>query len=202
MKEDYLWDKIGEDAEIERLENALRVFRYRETAPPALPAKTLPFKAKTSRRMFRFALAFAACAAMVIVCLGVWLQFSSSKIEVANNSAETELPKIAKEILVDNSVKKQSDMIIEKVERVEIPKQSAERKIVRIQKVVPSIVRRNLLIARKAEVKKPSVILSKEEKYAYGQLMLALSITSSELKLVRNKIDGVEKKDTALENER
>ena len=43
MNEDYLWDKTGEDPEIEKLENALQVFRYKETAPPALPAKALPF---------------------------------------------------------------------------------------------------------------------------------------------------------------
>ncbi len=36
MKEDYLWDKTGENHEIERLENALKMFRYKETAPPSL----------------------------------------------------------------------------------------------------------------------------------------------------------------------
>lgn len=50
MKEDYLWDKTGvADPEIERLENALAVFRYQEAEPPALPAKIVPFERKTPR---------------------------------------------------------------------------------------------------------------------------------------------------------
>ena len=43
MKEDYLWDKTGSDPEIEKLENALKAFRYQETAPPELPAKNYSF---------------------------------------------------------------------------------------------------------------------------------------------------------------
>ena len=30
MKNNYLWDKTGEDAEIEQLEKTLQVFRYQE----------------------------------------------------------------------------------------------------------------------------------------------------------------------------
>jgi hypothetical protein len=58
------------------------------------------------------------------------------------------------------------------------------------------------LIARKTEFVKPAVKLTEEEKYAYNQLMLALSITSSKLKLVEDKIYGAENPEKSLENAR
>ena len=44
MNEKYLWDKTGEDFEIEKLENALKSLSYRETAAPRIPVKTAPEK--------------------------------------------------------------------------------------------------------------------------------------------------------------
>lgn len=199
MKEDYLWDKTGEDPEIERLENALQAFRYTESAPPALPAKIIPFE-KTPRKFFRLAFAFAACAAFVIVSLGVWLRVSSNKIQIAKNPAETTAPQNEKKISDNNSVKKQDNLI---TEIVEIPKQSAEqRKIVKTRKVIPAIHRQNNLTAQNVPIKKPVIKLTKEENYAYSQLMLALSITSSKLNLVKDKVNGVEKQNAVLENGR
>ncbi len=199
MKEDYLWDKMGTDPEIQRLENALQVFRYRETAPPALLAKIIPFERKTPRRFFRLAFAFAACSAFVIVSLGVWLQISSEKIEVAKDSTETITQPVNKKVPYDIADEKPDDLIVKKVE---VPKQAAEQKITKVRKLVPASVRQNKTIAQNVQVKKPTVKLTKDEKYAYNQLMLALSITSSKLKLVEEKIYGVEETKNILENER
>ena len=199
MKEDYLWDKTGEDPEIQRLENALRMFRYTEAAPPALPAKIIPFERKTSRKFFRLAFASAACAAFVIVSLGVWLQISSEKIEVATDSTETIAPQVGKKVSDEIADEKPDNLIVKKVK---IPKQSAEQKVVKVRKLVPSSVRQNKTIAQNVEVKRSAVKLTKEEKYAYNQLMLALSITSSKLKLVEEKIYGVEETKNILENRR
>ncbi len=197
MKEDYLWNKMGEDPEIERLENALAVFRYQETAPPALPAKIIPFERNTPRGFFRLAFAFAVCVAVAIISLGVWLQISSDKIEVVKDSTKTIAPQIAKKLVDETSIKKPNDSIVEKVK---IQKQTAERKIIKVRKVVQPIVRQNKLIARNVEVKKPTVRLTKEEKFAYDQLMLALSITSSKFKLVRDKVEGVEMESIVRKN--
>jgi len=199
MKEDYLWDKTGEDPEIQRLENALRMFRYKETAPPVLPAKIIPFERKTPRKFFRLAFAFAACAAFAVFSLGVWLQISSEKIEVAKDSTETTAPQISKKVSDEIADEKLDDLIDKKVE---VPKQSAEQKIIKVRKLVPATVRQNKTIAQNVQVKKPTVKLTKDEKYAYDQLMLALSITSSKLKLVEEKIYGVEETKNILENER
>jgi len=197
MKEDYLWNKTGEDPEIERLENALAVFRYQETAPPALPAKIIPFERNTPRGFFRLAFAFAVCVAVAIISLGVWLQISSDKIEVVKDSIKTIAPQIAKKLVDETSVKKSNDSIVEKVK---IQKQTAERKIIKVRKVVQPIVGQNKLIARNVKVKKPTVRLTKEEKFAYDQLMLALSITSSKFKLVRDKVEGVEMESIVRKN--
>jgi len=199
MKEDYLWDKTGADPEIERLENALAVFRYQETEPPALPAKIIPFERKTPRGFFRLAFAFAACAAFVIVSLSVLFQFSGKKIEVAKVSTETIAPQAVEKVLDQAPVKNTDDFIVERGKSL---KQPAERKIIKVSKVVQPVARQNKLIAQNGEVKKPTVILTKEEKFAYDQLMLALSVTSSTFKKVKDKVEGVEEKNAVLENRR
>ena len=186
MNEDYLWDKTGEDPEIEKLENALAVFRYKEIAPPAMPAKVLPFtttKKETPRSFFRFAYAAAACIAFAAVALGVWFQVSNNKIEVAKAPAETVAPQIENKI-TDDAPAPVSDESFD-----ETPKQIAKRKLVKIKKPVYQIraARRNV------EAKSQPVELTKEEKYAYEQLMLALSITGSKLRLVTDKIEGTER---------
>ena len=199
MKKDYLWDKTGEDPEIERLENALAVFRYQGGEPPALPAKIIPFERKAPRGFFRLAFAFAACAAFVIASLGVWFQFPDKKIEVANDSTETIAPQIIEKVSAETPVKKSDNLIVEKVE---LPKQSLKSNVAKVKKPVPAIVRQNKLTVQNVAVKKPTVKLTKEEKYAYSQLMLALSITSSKFKMVKDKVENVEEQNAVRKNER
>ena len=202
MREDYLWDKTGAiDPEIERLENALAVFRYQETEPPALPAKIIPFERKAPpRSFFRLAFpAFAACAAFVIVCAGIWFQFLNKSIEVANDTADTTAPQIIEKVSNEIPVSKPDDSIVKKIES---PKQSVDRNVVKIKRNVPAIARQNKLTAQIIEAKKPAVKLTKEEKYAYSQLMLALSITSSKFKMVKDKVENVEEENAVRANER
>lgn len=173
MNDDYLWNKTGEDAEIERLEKALQEFRYQETAPPALPAKVLPFKKEPSRRIFP--LAIAASAAFVMIFLGVW--FSSIKTEVKTEIAEQN------EFAEEPLIKEQSappDV------KIETPKKSVRRNFVKPKQTA--------IAFHKPKTKKTetTVKLTEEERYAYNQLMTALSITSSKLKIVKDRVEGVE----------
>jgi cytoskeletal protein RodZ len=97
MKEDYLWDKTGADPDIEKLENALEVFRYKQTAPPELPAKVLPFRKEEPqlpRRIFSFAVAAAACLVFGIIAIGIW-QVLKNNAEAPANLAESTEPEIA-----------------------------------------------------------------------------------------------------------
>ena len=198
MNEDYLWDKTGSNPEIEKLETALRVFRYEETAPPVIPAKVLPFvKKEEPRRSFPFLRAIAACLALASISLGVWILFSNTKTEIAVDvlhesvvKPETVNPiKPASENQPSAKPKVSDKPTVQKTLYIE-PK--SEPKNLLADKSVSKNIRRI-----KAENQKPTntekaVRLTEEEKNAYEQLMLALSITSSKLNLVKEKIDGTE----------
>ena len=186
MNEDYLWDKTGEDPEIEKLENALAVFRYKETAPPELPAKVLPFKKKETPRSFiRYAYAAAACAAFVFISLGVFLQISNKPGEVMGDVTGIYLPQ--------TNFENPTETFMPLVQKSRAPKEAVKPDVVRVKKSVPAARNQNKLIAHNKRIKKPEETLTAEEQYAYNQLMLALSITGSKLRLVSDKIEGTEK---------
>jgi hypothetical protein len=210
MKEDYLWNKTGEDAEIEALENALQVFRYRETAPPALmpaaTAKVLPFHKKEAprRRSFQFALAAAAAGLLFgLIALGVLIQISNDRTQ-PNNLAQTIEPQtVNSEIPIAYTEEKTVDSAAEDVENVQTPKQSAGRKTILLRRKASTNIRQKQTKARNIKAIKPDTQLTKEEQYAFDQLMLALSITGSKLKQVRDKVEGtVEEKNVQFENGR
>jgi hypothetical protein len=198
MKEDYLWDKTGNDPEIESLENALKAFRYTETAAPELPSTVVPFspfrKAPARSKPFRFTLAAAACLAFFAVVSGVWFQVSSERTVVRQEPAKVESPSNAATVSAEPEIEIAKDLV-EKTEKANVKKsvilkQSSPRKIIRIRKTHLSIAPRT--IAQNSRSRKPEVSLTREEQYAYDQLMLALSITSSKLKLVKDKVEGME----------
>ena len=219
MKQDYLWDKTGEDPEIEKLENALAAFRCQENAPPALPAKVLHFPLriveKAPRRRFSLTFAFAACAATVLITFGVLLQFSNSKTSFENDSAKTTVPQISKEIQKDSLADVEQRKVlpveqtknsqqIETLKRIEkqITKQIAKQNVVKLRQSTSGKFRQNKTIAQNTEIRKPNAALTAEEKHAYDQLMLALSITGSKLKIVKDKIDGVEEQNAVIKDGR
>lgn len=213
MKEDYLWDKTGEDADIEQLENALQVFRYKETAPPELPAKVLPFRKEepkpAPRRIFSFAVAAAAAACLLfgIIALGVRFQILNNNSQV-NQARLTE--KAEPEIVLPQQRQQQqaASDIPEKVDlpvdNAGSPKRLSARKTVSIRQNAPLGISQKIAKTRNVKAAKPSaataVRLTKEEQYAYDQLMLALSIASSKFKLVKDKVDGAEEKTGVLAN--
>ncbi len=192
MKEDYLWDKTGEDAEIEMLENALTAFRYQETAPPELPAKVFEIAKEKPRSFFRFGFAFAAFASVIVVLFTVWFQISTNKIPVTDNVAENNTPRNDEKVDVKESE-------IAPVKAVEKEKHFNKPSVIKIRQTVAPIIRTNNLSARNVKVKPPTETLTAEEKYAYDQLMLALSVTSSSLKIVKDKVDGIEEKTAVLD---
>ena len=204
MREDYLWDKTGENAEIESLENTLQAFRYQETAPPALPAKVIPFKKEPARKIYRFAMAAAACLVFGLFALGALIQFSGNKTETGNNLAginksQSETP-IAESIAEETEVLPAETLDILPVKKAENPKQTSAQKIVKIRNNVPINDRQKETKAKAVKNVKPEVQLTKEEQYAYDRLMLALSITSSKLKMVKDKVEGLEEQAAVIEN--
>ncbi len=204
MKEDYLWDKTGKDSEIEKLENSLQAFRSTNTTPPALPAKTFAFDkgfvpTKTARRSFQFAFAAFASLALVIISIGVFQIVRTDDQDLAQNSAEQMSNKtiVEKPISVPEESKEISEPTITKAKFT--AKRQIKRRVVKDKKQVPTKISDNKTIAKdikpkvvKPEQKSETVILTEEEQYAYDQLMTALAITSSKLKLVKDKVQGLE----------
>jgi hypothetical protein len=196
MNEDYLWDKTGNDPEIEMLENALQAFRYKETAAPALPVEVLPFKKEAPpRKKFQFAFAIAACLAFGILALGVWFQVLRNDMPIDKQLAEVKPQEnaILPEIKTVDDFQPVSNEATSPVKKLEISKLSSEKKIIKIRKTLPPVTpRREVKAPNSKSTKPPAVRLTEEEQYAYNQLMTALSITSSKLKLVKEKVEGMD----------
>ncbi|HEY0461968.1 MAG TPA: hypothetical protein VGC97_22740 [Pyrinomonadaceae bacterium] len=197
MKEDYLWDKTGEDSEIQGLENALKAFRYEESAPPALPQKvfTLEKPKREGFFGFRFALAAFAAAFVVMILSIFWLQTANNTIPSADSVAGIETPP---------TVNKIDESFIGNPEpapfvKVESASRADKRSVVKVQPPAAPKSRAVKAILRTVQPKEPSETLTAEEKYAYNQLMLALSITGSQLKIVKDRINGIENQNAVVE---
>lgn len=188
MENDYLWDKSGEDEEIERLENALKGFRYQPVSAPILPVKVLQIeqKPKFSFFNFRFAAAGFACLVITFIGLGIFLQSSNDKIE---GIADLSQP-IVQPIKFEN---KTAPVFIEPIVKTPTISQSIVRKISHTKEFETPKVQKTVLRKSFAKIKpNKEIILTEEEKFAYNQLMLALSITSEKLKEVKDKANGLE----------
>jgi hypothetical protein len=197
MKEDYLWDKTGKDIEIEQLENTLQTFKYRATAPPILPRHLKKVEKTTPNFFFasfrwRFVFALANCLLVgALVAFGIWFQRSETTpnmVAVANINPQT--------VDIQPSQTKQIDLPENNPKFVEtrftVPQKTVKAQFIKIQKSSPVVVPGHKIAVPKAAKIKPTEQLTKEEFYAYTQLMTALSITSSKLKLVRDKVEGIE----------
>ncbi len=200
MNEDYLWDKTGDDPEIERLENVLAVFRYQEAEAPVLPlANITPFVEQTPRRRLAFAFAFAAISTAVIL-LSVWFQISGVKVGSEKDLNATVPLQIISETRDETKINK---IDASRLERVESVNQSSRGNLTSVRRPTALITRQNKTTAKTLANKNRAVTLTSEEKYAYGQLMLALAITSSKLRIVQDTITRIEDgKNTAGRNER
>ncbi|MCD9186410.1 MAG: hypothetical protein LUM44_08250 [Pyrinomonadaceae bacterium] len=190
MNEEYLWNKTGEDAETEKLENALKAFRYRETAPPVVHAKQAVFEEELPRRRwFPFVFAFASSAALILLAFVFLFNFSTKQVEEAKTSNEIVTPKLEEKTTAEIPVEPTK---IAPTEKIETAKTNVQPKTVKVRQIVQLTKSATKNPARKTEAKKPFVKLTDEEKYAYDQLMLALSITGSKLKIVQDKIQNID----------
>jgi hypothetical protein len=192
MNDEYLWNKAGRDAETEALEDALSFLRYKETAAPALPAKVFALPETRSRRLLRLGFAFAATAFAATILMVVWFQMPSkpAKSKDSQNVATAQA----------NSAVNQSEAF--PPSKIEVPSPNLKTKVIKIHETRLTKLRPVKTIVQQAKLTNPSVKLTKDEEYAYDQLMLALSITSSKLKIVKDKVDGIDQQDAATQTRR
>lgn len=181
MNEDYLWNRTGSDSEIERLENALKPLRFAGSVPPRLPAKVAERNKASRRGFFGFWLAPAfAAVAVAIVALAVYWP-ASRVTNIATGPVDSPVP----------SAKTAVTKPEEHPAPITVPPVQKPAPIVTLYKVPKRRTPRPTnLVAVKSVRKAPQVKLTKEEEYAYSQLMLALAITSSKLKIVKDTLDG------------
>ena len=207
MKEDYLWDKSGDDAGIERLENALAAFRYRETAPPELPQKVFTLEKPSRRAFFRFGwAAFAGSAMLVLIVSFVWLRLSGEKAPVAGIVNGTNALKRAEKTAGDSFVApRETIAALKPAQETKSPEETkfsaAAPKVIKSrQRAAPVARRREKTAADNQRIAEPEQPLTEEEQYAYDQVMLALTITGSKLKIVKDKVNNIEQQNAVVES--
>lgn len=188
MKDDYLWDRSGDDAEIKRLEEMLAVFRYTEAAAPIFSEAKAPRKGLSAWRP-AFAPAFGAgLAVAAVVAAGLWFWQSDNSPEPETNlMAVGNPPEVQKEPASNERERKRevlsrysSDARVRGLKETE-PHRAVHKVSQRGTKMLNQI-------GRRAE----TVKLTREERSAYDQVLLALSITGSKLKIVQDKVNGLD----------
>ena len=179
QNEDYLWNKTGSDSEVERLEEVLAVFRHRESDVPALPEVAKPRRGWLSWGFPRFAIAAAAFAALILISIAGWVQLSRDDASGAVASVDVVQP------VVDGAFPKPGAL---PAKIPAVTQKRVEKKIVTNWKT-GTPTRQSNATAHALDTKRATPKFSKEELYAYNQLMLALEITGAKLRLVRDKVE-------------
>jgi hypothetical protein len=196
MSDEYLFEKQGTDAEIEKFEELLSAYRLSPVVPKLARAKG----GKTSGSVFNwFKLSYAvAFASLLIVCAGAVLSiryvYQVNREVTAARPVDT--PEIDRMVLTSaNSEQAAIDNSPSVAVRVPtVPSAKAPSRV----KTIPRSHQRSL-VAKTIE-KTPR--LTKEEQYAYDQLKVALWITGSKLRVVQDTIDRVDDHRPATANER
>ena len=182
MNNDYLWDKTGDDTEIKGLENLLSGLKYQPTAPPVLPV-AIELKASTAL-WWKFSLGFAVPACVLIAVLaGFWMTRPTPQLQAVNevDQIQTPLPQ------------SQNPVAETKITKVEIAKGAPAKMVTTLFNPAPKKKPKTYAVQAKYRKRQQRFdTLTSEERFAYDQLMLALSITGSKLKVVSDTINRAE----------
>jgi len=181
MKQDYLWEKQGTDPEIERLEDLLSGFAYAETPPPVVKREA---PISFFRRLLDVRILVPLEVAGLVMAVGILIWTSLGR----HQNAEVQAVVVPTNVTAPPA--KEADKVI--------PIKTAEPAQKPVQTVKPTFAKAvvthkmpTTLVARHSTPK-----LTNEEKYAYDQLMFALSFTGSKLKMVRDAANNVDDTDS------
>jgi len=187
MENDYLWDKKGGDAEIEGLESLLSGFKYEPIAPPSLPAAVV-ISEPTRFPWWKFSLAFAVPACLLfVVSISFWFLRPGRESRAAIPGDEQRS--------TPNIIRNEPSAKNERETKVTEPDQPVTEPLKPIKTifapgrkpVAPRAVRTG-----HRKPKQQFETLTSEERFAYDQLKLALSITGSKLKVVSDTVNRTE----------
>lgn len=193
MKEEYLWDRSGSDPVIEKLEAALQSLAYKETPPPRIPAQAVAIRHRKWSWIFEYRFALAAACIALIGFGTYWMRSPTQRIVV--DQADTIIEPVRPAIQSENTITHPEANIASPP--------PTRRKDVLTASVTPRQARPvPVRLVHTSTQRTAPIVVTKEEALAYNQLMLALSITSSKLKIVKDTVDGTEQKQSLLSRER
>jgi hypothetical protein len=195
MSDEYLFQKEGSDREIEKLEDLLSVYRI-EPAVPKLSRSEFAPKRNVGFGWFRlsYAVAFATFA-FVLVIGGIYLRYLPSPNTEVTAVSAIETPAVDRDVLVSTSIGSASVIAPKTSANDEVPVRPTSS-----GRNVQTVARHRRRTAANSLVAAKTPRLTKEEKYAYDQLMVALWLTGSKLRVVQDTIDRVnDKPETANE---
>ncbi|MEQ1762581.1 MAG: hypothetical protein ABL984_05465 [Pyrinomonadaceae bacterium] len=171
--DEYLWNKTGSDPEIERIEAALKVLAYRPAPPPELPAKQQKVTAPR-RSFFRLSLSFAAGFLALVAIGSMWLLRWNGQHPTQQAAVKTVFQTPVTAVRTETAAPAIA------VPPIVSPVNKPRRRATPLRPPVSNAIRPQTLV------------LTQEEADAYRQLMTALTITSTNLKIVKDKLDGTE----------
>lgn len=196
MKNDYLWDKSGADAEIERLEQTLSVFAFEPrkfqvepgVAPQAVRTRT---SMRSWLRSLRPIVAFSVACFLLAVAVGAGLvAFVGFVADERRGEAVVAPTQPVGDVVVSHeSLREESRTNPEALDD-----RAIVREPVRKRRPAPfrsAFTRQPRTTAERRKQSTDKLVVTDEEREAYRQLIFALSLTSSKLRLVNNAVNGV-----------
>ena len=184
MSDQYLFEGKGSDPEIRRLEKLLSIYRIEPVAPSLNQAHQKTVGSSTFglfRRRFLFASAVGSFAAMAIALVLVFWFFRPAKNDVLVTAPE----RLVISTRHQDSIVETTPAITKVNRRLEIAKT------------------RKLRFRRtSAPIRVTASQLTPQEKYAYQQVLVALWITGSKLKVVQDTINRVNDENENSTNEK
>ena len=185
MSDQYLFEKQGSDAEIERLESLLAAYRIE----PIAPQLNEPERSVSKPGIFAwFRMGYAVAFAAVVVVLGTAVvtvrYFDRAEREVVAISP-AEPPEADRSFVAPSVIDRAA--VDDK-----IPNNERPTTVKKAKQILPAAARRERGVIGSNTVARETPRLTKEEKYAYDQLMVALWITGSKLKVVQDTINRVD----------
>jgi hypothetical protein len=178
MNNDYLWDRTGTDPEIESLEAQLEGLRFRPSEPPPAPARAIVLVPARPNWLLRLGLGFAAASAACVALIFALFPTGEALQPVA---AIEETPAVVSEPAVRPTLPLNAEYV--KASTIPQRKPKPKKRIKREAKFTPA----------PAEPRPLPETFTAEERDAFRQLMTALAVTSENLNIVRDKLNGTDK---------
>jgi len=166
MKDDYLWDKTGADADVQRLEDLLSGLRYLPVPAPEINRSG----AKLSWRTL-----IPACAAAVLAVTVLWFVGAKGDQQSVSTDVAVIVPVVEHMPVVTTAPS----------EPAGDPRPVITNAVYKVRRVARTKL-------RTSKTRQIPLTLTAEEKHAYEQVLLALYITGSQLKTVNDRINGIE----------